>query len=79
MASINFPRGKRLKLNGIRAPNLDDDAQGGEHILSEPSAIQDALRDYGGKVYSAKEFDTDTAAKLMNYCVAIRGHFSLLT
>ena len=63
-----------MKLNGIRVPILEDDAQDGERFLSEPSAIQGALRDYWGKVYSAKNFDSDTATKLMNYYVAIRGH-----
>ena len=68
-----FPRGKKLKLSGIRVPNLNEE-QDGERILSEPTAIQGALRDYWGKVYSAKSMDNDIATKLMNYYVAIRGH-----
>ena len=73
MATMYFPRGKKLKLSGIRVPNLNEE-QDGERILSEPTAIQGALRDYWGKVYAAKSMDNDTATKLMNYYVAIRGH-----
>ena len=65
-----LPRGKKLKLAGIRVSNLED----GDQILSEPSAVQSALRDYWGTAYAFKDFDCVTANKLMGYYVVIKEH-----
>ena len=70
MAEIYLPRGKRPRLAGITVPNLDD----GDQIISEPSAIQIALKEYWGKVYSCKDMDVAAATKLMDYYVGIKKH-----
>jgi len=70
MSHIYFPRGKKLKLSGIRVIN----EEGGDHILTEPAAVQASLRDYWGKVYAHKDFDVDAANKLLDYYTLHKGH-----
>jgi hypothetical protein len=60
--SLFWRTGRTLKLTGIRVSN----AIGQETILTDPSSIQDALRDYWAPVYAHHEIDHDSAAKLFN-------------
>ena len=65
-----FPRGKKLKLAGIRVVN-----PGGEdHILSDPPAVQKSLRDYWGKVYAHDDMDTQSAETLFEYYADRKSH-----
>ena len=65
-----FPRGKRIKLTGIRVVNSD----GEEHVLSDPPAVQQSLRDYWGKVYAHEDMDTQAAEKLFKYYSDHKSH-----
>ena len=62
MQSIFWPHNGRLKLAGLRIPNLD----GEPSVLADPAAIQGALKDYWAPVYAHKEIDMDAAIKLFN-------------
>ena len=66
MAAIYFPRGKKLKLEV-------SEYDGGDHTFSEAAAVQSALRDYWGIAYARKDFDCDTANKLMDLYTAYKG------
>ena len=62
MQSIFWPHNGRLKLAGLRIPNIE----GEPSVLADPAAIQGALKDYWAPVYAHKEIDMDAAVKLFN-------------
>ena len=70
MSSMYFPKGKRLKLAGIRVVSSD----GVDTIISDPTIVHKSLQDYWGKVYAHKDIDVDAAAKLFKFYSDHKSH-----
>jgi len=59
--NVFWPTLKKLALTGIKIVGED----GSDSIITSPSSIQEALRNYWGQVYDKKEGDLDKANKLL--------------
>ena len=70
MSSMYFPRGKRLKLAGIRVIN----SEGADTTFTDPPLVQKSLQDYWGNVYAHKDIDTEAAEKLFKFYSDHKSH-----
>ena len=65
-----WPVGKRLAVTGIKVTVED----GSSNVVQDPSAIQQALRDYWGPVYFHKASDFEKASKFLDLYSKRNGH-----